>query len=396
MFHVVKPLPDEYFEGHYERIRTLNVLSRQTTTRLMMVKADEFTDGNWRRRKSVKISLIAAASEMDVSDYLMKHTTFPFQYCIRRESFADMEIADLAESGLARGGARCWFMCAECALKDRSRKGNGYPYLRNLHQLPGLRWCPIHKTPLIGCNSKMQPVPDPLQSIYDRKRVTPFMERYSSIAIAMLRSEGNSFDPDRYRLELIQRAERMGIQTRRGSKALPLLSTAIASCADPDWICELFPGYSSRDAARPFSVDTALCRHYHSSEALAITLAYLYGSSAEAMAEMRKFSLQPAPRGRGLASMDRDTVFAAYVLERGRLRGTRRRLGVSPGVNASKWLPPACTWPISHAVRDVLFRGSSPHASARRHKVALERLTRVLEFGGERLKSALTAIDAHR
>lgn len=99
---------------------------------------------------------VAILAGMDTEAMVRRHTTVPFVRAVVPDStFLDSDgrrnvSTDVTPKLAARWGALRY--CPGCVARDRRKYG--FAYWRRIHQLPGVFWCPWHKTSLVSCAEK--------------------------------------------------------------------------------------------------------------------------------------------------------------------------------------------------------------------------------------------------
>lgn len=106
---------------------------------------------------------VAILAGMDTEGMLRRHTMIPFVRAVVPDStFLDSDgrrnvSTDVTPKLAARWGALRY--CSGCVARDRRK--HGFAYWRRIHQLPGVFWCPWHKTSLVSCTDKTTYIEEP-------------------------------------------------------------------------------------------------------------------------------------------------------------------------------------------------------------------------------------------
>jgi hypothetical protein len=187
--NLLNPLPDEVTWGYADRLdRMLGPVALQP------LKA-QFESSYPKGRQ--KVPFLAHAAGLTVEQFLQKHTTVPFTYCVSGMASGDSfeKVACyLDASSLAPRGDSV-HLCPLCCEEDLG--WYGFSYWRRSHQLAGIYDCPKHNTALLRPRSvpynRQQPHeiadtsrPAISHEELEKIRTNPFCIRYAETAASLL------------------------------------------------------------------------------------------------------------------------------------------------------------------------------------------------------------------
>lgn len=147
-FKVPRLLPDEHVFSWCGRMHRINDVDKQLGPRVSYRSFLPF--------KIEGLAELASLAGMDSEGLLRRHTMVPFVRAVVPDSTCvDGEGRRNVDSDVAPRLAVRWSSlryCPDCVARDRRKRG--FAYWRRMHQLPGVFWCPLHRSALVATSEK--------------------------------------------------------------------------------------------------------------------------------------------------------------------------------------------------------------------------------------------------
>ena len=372
--------------------------SREATYTMLVKLANARVGDSWRQYPSaVKVSLIAAASEIAVEEYFRLHTLLPFGSAWR----STQRIALSWRATTGSPGKASLFGCPRCNAEAKERLGHAI--VQTVHQIVGVDWCVKHQEPLFECDGLARPlvatVPKraPLFAASDvevMSLVTPLMHRYAEIAVGIL-GRGRVANTNAFFRRIVDKAVAAGLESRRiAKKQTRLLSDAVRDQCHPAWLDSIFPGILATPRDMGFKrLDDALRVKSESGEPHVLTLAYLFDSAQQALSAFDEMVADQNASPELVNHLDDPLFFRTYVECDGHLNRTLRTLSLEHYPNAIRAIP-SLSGPTGRAIEAVLVQGQSVDEAGKTFGVRSERIQYMLCRGGSRLQDAIHLIRA--
>ena len=190
-FKVPRVLPDEHVFSWCGRMYRINDVDKTMSPGMSYRSFLPF--------KIEGLAELACLAGMDSEGLLRRHTMVPFVRAVVRDSTCvDSEGRRNVDSDLTPRLAVRWSSlryCPDCVARDRRKRG--FAYWRRMHQLPGVFWCPLHKSALIATSEKTTYAEEPGDQIAGEdaslglwpslSEVCPSVKAYIHMAIRTLR-----------------------------------------------------------------------------------------------------------------------------------------------------------------------------------------------------------------
>jgi len=292
MYLLPRPAEEEFSLGYLGRLAHLN--QAKSTSTLLRGLATSF---GLPSRSGVNLKALAQAAGLHCDDFLRNHTVTPAIVCGQDVSmgllgdYADALSPD-NRNPLQLMEAAGYF-CEDCVAEQRTKYGFGYWH--RAHQLPGLYWCPWHKSPLFKCNgeyvSKKLPhwnfevtePPAPVRNSVD----CPLLNRYNRVIMSFLHGSGpiDEFD---LLLLLTRTAKKKGINTTIWASEQPFLSD-IAFDTIPHWWLRDAINISEKTPGKFFmEIDDAVCAARVGTRVYALAVALLLDGDPPDLSSVRR------------------------------------------------------------------------------------------------------------
>lgn len=301
--------------------------------------------GGIPRREAPTLELLSKITQTDIPTFTRQHTTMPLRRGITSyltelkhgsEDYREM----LWTSGIrvARPGAYC---CPKCIKADQELHGRGY-WHRN-HQIPGLQWCPEHRSPLLYMESEQAFLTDPgdicdschpvPESWLGNKIDNRFINTFLEISFALLKNE-KPFSVTRVSSLLKTKNAALGFQSHPGKVKAPLLSDAVISRFGREWLGTVLPPLANKQNGKILSqMDGVLYLKNSASSATAyiLALSLLFNTSKEALDTLAQIDIaEPLTTPcKSNQKIKNDELRSAYLNSHGNYAKTANLLGTS-------------------------------------------------------------------
>lgn len=150
MLILPKPVKDEFALGFIGRLCHINLVSSYfEMMRSLLVHY------GLKSKAGAHLQALALLSGKSLQDFVSAHTIAPAaqtNWGVRAGRLGGKVRRSIGDERnplkLTRQQA---YLCPECI--ERQRLDLGFPFWHRAHQLPGIYWCPWHRSPLLGCDS---------------------------------------------------------------------------------------------------------------------------------------------------------------------------------------------------------------------------------------------------
>ncbi|THD02515.1 hypothetical protein B1810_14435 [Panacagrimonas perspica] len=234
-----------------------------------------------------------------------------------------------------RAGA---YLCRKCVEEDLDF--HGMSWWRRDHQLPGLFWCPKHRTALhLHQDAAVFRAP-PSAVISEAScvgnewceelRSNALISRFIEIQEGLLSLEVPLSERVVSRM-MRDRASDQGFHSGVHEVKRPLVSTLLREKVDPKWIDTLYGGFGETQDGYYFSIDGTLRGHHDSAGAVsyALVAAVLWSSADDALTAMMDADSTRGTQDRSAKpGPDRARLEAAYLENRGGHAAVARKLNL--------------------------------------------------------------------
>lgn len=302
--------------------------------------------GGIPRREASPLEILSKITQTNTPTFTRQHTTMPLRrgitsYLTELKHGSEDYRKMLWTSGIriARPGAYC---CPQCIKNDQRLHGRGYWHRH--HQIPGLQWCPEHRTPLLYMESEQAFLTDPgdiyetchpvaeswLNNKMDNRFITSFLE----ISFALLKRE-KPFSVTSVSSLLKTKNEAFGFQAHPGKVKSSLLSDAVVSKFGREWLGTALPPLANKQDGQILSqMDGVLYLKHSASSATAyiLALSLLFNSSQEAIDALALTDSAEEPlhhHCKASTTFNNNALRSAYLNSHGDYAKTANLLGTS-------------------------------------------------------------------
>lgn len=292
-----KPAEEEFALGYLGRLAHLN--SAKSANVLLRDLAKTF---GVNARSANHLTIAAKAAGLSGTDLLRAHTLAPAIV-----SGQDVLKGRLRSSGgifrprdnlyplrLLRGSA---YFCSACTAEQKQVCGFGYWH--RVHQLPGIHWCPWHKTPLSYCDGRYITEKLPSWSLPAKAPPTevckaienPTLNRYICVLMDFLYGAGPIDKFELYKL-LLQTAKKKGINGWAQHASQPFLSDIVFDVVPEWWLQDVCPVSEKLPGKFFRAIDDAIVQAGVSTQVYALAVAILMdGDPPDFSAARRKLPI---------------------------------------------------------------------------------------------------------
>lgn len=251
-----------------------------------------------------RILLLAAAAGSDSASFCRNHTLMPFLRATVARSMALSIHGSTTDKCLLRKSAlrlgnQLPRLCRACIAEDTS--SFNFSVWHREHQLPGVDWCPTHRTPLaeVSESEGYECVPaDHLDKAVDLAvgdlSDWPVLERYCELARSSLQFSRPLAETAAGKL-LGNQARQQGVRfSDRGTRTL--LSDMAQDSLPKSWLESQLPGLCDKPRGKYYGPLDTTCRSRGTTSSASIILAFalLYPSVGKAE-QVLKLALKGAP-----------------------------------------------------------------------------------------------------
>jgi hypothetical protein len=273
------PAPGEFALGYTGRLRQANLKSTHfETMRSLLVQLGMSSE---RGAYFKALTLVFGLTAKEAAD---RHTILPvvlMDWRRLRGSYSQTGKLRRSEANpLVLVRSRAYF-CPDCMAEQR--KTVGFPYWHRAHQLPGVYWCPWHRTALLSCRGQamQEALPllgqaelyEKLSSVAQARNQT--LQNFTDVMMAFLqRTKTLAIDELTDRLR--NRAAELGLRLdETGNARLRLSDLAADEC--PRWWLEEVFGRRENYSAHWFpQIDGVLSAETPHAKAYALAVALLF------------------------------------------------------------------------------------------------------------------------
>ncbi len=307
MIHVPPLQPDEIAWGFLCRVRALNEPSHEVQNGIPMPE--------WIRRArqahdvETDVQLVAKLTKTSPRHVEFRHTLAPF-WGIARAGRSREDTGGGRQRHRPRNSFPCSAcFCPKCLGEDRNYWG--FSYWRRSHQIPGIMWCPKHRSPLRWLHQAggMRYLPHAahctLPASVDADAAfhalrTPTIQRYGKICHAFLDRE-QPFSVEQLTRCMQRKAKHLGVRTswegQRGDG--PFLSDLALTFVAGPWLQRYFREVAEKQPGACISsfdnAITSLSLTRPSTSTYALALALLYDSADTAMGDLASTMVPAGP-----------------------------------------------------------------------------------------------------
>lgn len=317
---MIRPIafPGEIDRSYLGAVMRLNGLSDEEGAIALMAQWADIP--NWTPRTTPVIELLSQVAGVPTQLFVQQHSTLAFRRAITSR-LADVPHGSLdnrsllCTSGMRRTRDAAYF-CVDCILADQSELIRSF--WRREHQMPGLYWCPKHRTGLSFTDAAHAFSRSPSEFVESSSMVgeewlagvrsSKAVQRFLDICSVLMETR-TPFTVPTVRDALRVRAHRAGIrcsgrgQTSRRERDKELVSDRIQSSFPSSWLEKEFPVFVGRRSGQMLqSIDGVLWSGKSASTvaSYALVASVLYETGDEAvdafMTPPAHPSLQSAPR----------------------------------------------------------------------------------------------------
>jgi hypothetical protein len=195
MYLLPNPAEDEFSLGYLGRLAHLNIAKSANAFVRDLAKSFDVNAG-----AGTSLRALAQAAGLTCTDFLRAHTVAPAIVCGKDVShglvggYITYRCPD-QRNPMKLPEAKAYF-CESCVSEQREKYGFGYWH--RAHQLPGVYWCPWHKSPLVQCdgryvseklpfwNFEVTEAPAQVRNAIDH----PILNRYNEVIMGFLNGSG--------------------------------------------------------------------------------------------------------------------------------------------------------------------------------------------------------------
>jgi TniQ len=400
------PLPDEFALGLLGRFVRLNGCPPTNVPKLL----NSFVTTPSPSHGQI-LSGLAAASNMDLSEFVHRHTLIPFLCAIARDSAQSRPPGVHSANILTRNAMRKDVLarfCRQCVADDE--RTYGFAYWRRCHQVPGVEFCAHHGASLIHVRRDEPFEISPSESREDAStfvsekfepRHLKTIHRYSEIAFKLL----SRSQPIRLSITLeVLRARATDLDIRHGTKGVrrSIADVARELCSAP-WLRTHF---TSRNGEKPDGVSSSLENilrnsviplpaHYY-----VLASALLFEGAEEALVALDcpKVSVFKRPEPPKKIDWAGSQVVSTYIQSKGSLTEVARVLGTNPTHTYLKLTAiglPSMFHVVGTSLGDALidfYEGATLRQACEAHDVSMTEIEDILRKASALFSHSLLAI----
>lgn len=257
---IPEPMPEELALGYLLRIQAINGHSKPTDTLSALkhrIKLYRCSHGDLRMDLT---SILAEASGIPLAKFCYKHTLIPFHCAFQRSGrfwnkkrvTYPMRRSIISATSLKHKT----YYCPICVDDDINKYG--VPYLRRIHHIPGVTFCPQHDVHLNTLSDRINPI----KSLMDSELLcTPADHQVSSNALVRryidnacyLLMHAYSMNDDNFFQILNDRSFILGLQFASRDDAL-FISDIAFELLPKQWLIALHPAYATKKLGVSLSI----------------------------------------------------------------------------------------------------------------------------------------------
>jgi hypothetical protein len=286
--HVTQALPAEFSTGHLGRLIRLNAGRSRLANLLSDLRSRRDDPKPRTRGQHNPLRDVAQMLDVELSQYATNHTLLPFySYAFRSEC---SQPDRWREGHYSRFGfssrSEVAVLCEACVSEDLD--GLGFSIWRREHQLPGVRWCAVHRCALrfvagrstfLRSPAACLPIATPFDISARMSGADPVLLRYQEVATLMLQ-RGAPPSLSLMRDQLAARAKTLDLCLCQRSASRRRLSDRVVDLVPPAWLREVFPHAAGRGGSSTItcvdSVIRPLVSGTSSAQAFAIAMVALF------------------------------------------------------------------------------------------------------------------------
>lgn len=283
------PAEDEFAPGYLGRLAHLNLAASSDKILKVLLASYGFGGGGGR------LKTLAKAAGMTSTEFLRAHTLAPGIVC-----GADV-IGGVIGGWQWMPGfpdqrnplklmRRYAYFCEICLSEQRKKLGFGFWH--RVHQLPGVYWCPWHKSPLLRCEGRLitgrlpscslplEGLPAPAYCAIDH----PVLNRYNDVIVDFLRSPRAIVEVELLFL-LAKAAKKRGINTTMWASDEPFLSDIVFDCVPHWWLEDVLDISSKKSGHFCMEIDDAVVVSRVGTRVFALATAIILGDDTYDLSE---------------------------------------------------------------------------------------------------------------
>ena len=311
-------MPDELAQAHAARLARLNGLS-STMSMVAEVRRDAIPDS--RETVEILLRLLARADGCSPDLYCQRHSLYPYRRIV--STLGEQQYLEAQRASFIHPRYRAhdtMRFCSKCATEDLAQ--HGFSWYRRRHDIPGIDRCIVHGTALWQANDEHVDSRFPHEYLARKEAVevdggkvpgTSGLVRHYAEAFLALGSLGAPLAKASVSVAIAQRSARLlgGASSTRLTRMA--LNKMVASKVPANWL---------RTFANEDELASGLAaiqnRHEVANEYVAIAIASLYPSSADAIRDFRRTHVSPEfsavgnKRGSTVRRLVRDPAWPAY------------------------------------------------------------------------------------
>lgn len=277
-------LPDEFCHGYTGRLGAINLQPNHISI-IRELRC------YFNQHDAPEAFLLASASGISIQQFVKQHTLLPLMRAVTRThpniANGDPSNPTIIEWFTKRKIKSKAFLCPACVEEDS--RLTGFSYWRRPHQLPGVDWCLIHRTPLHYATSKDAFYDTPNYTlelskpvIYDNSILeNPVVQRYVEIATGWLKLD-HPHSVQEATLKITSKAKEVGLRMHLNGKQSILSKEALGLLPEA-WLRSHFPGINT-DGWSQFDRINPLANTISMSMLRALSLAIMFNTADAALA----------------------------------------------------------------------------------------------------------------
>ncbi|MGP1716400.1 MAG: TniQ family protein [Methylophilus sp.] len=235
MLEVSALMPEEWLHGYFSRLAVQNSC-------LDIPQLNKLIAPLPPHDSPESIPKIAKLLDRPVQDLIQQHTLFPAKHAIYFKTYSEAHQVKISMRKMQKPVK----FCHQCIEEDWEYVGQGFPYLRRIHQVTGIDWCLKHKCRLgfsslddipgpgqFGLLHEQSIIQEPLESQHE------IIQKYVEIFEGLI-SNSLTLSADHVSLVLEQQAKKAGFNTSP-AKSARCISDVLVEEISSDWLLRNFP-----------------------------------------------------------------------------------------------------------------------------------------------------------
>lgn len=330
MFFQVSIQPDELAESYFGRVLRINAISDKKSALTLFSKYFRFDEDN--DRPIFHIEYLSRIAQLDIPDFVCRHTTLPFRRAIASYAAQIPHGVDDGKSMLRLSAGRDSrpeaYFCKQCIKIQQ--KETGMPFWRRVHQIPGMMICQEHRIPLFYTKEKNAFLRSPTDFLRSHIAIenmwaknvhkNKYVERFVEIAEKLLDLKLPA-EVKKVRVILRKRADERGLSIKNGECERPLISDEILTKFPRDWLATVFPDLlQKRFGEKMHRSDGVVYLSTAASSVDVYILAFsvLFDTSDEVVSVIKNSQKLKITPKRKVSDINGDELRLAYLAAKGR------------------------------------------------------------------------------